>query len=101
MVGFPNQLRRQAQRATEAVRYLTERYASDDGPSGAPTTQTARAELSREVSVETRRERAQWPLRSQWQLVVWTRQGLLFLVYFATSACVFEISRFSPRSLQQ
>jgi hypothetical protein len=53
------QLQKQARDAEEAVRYLTERYASDD--SGG----------------------ARWPLRSQWQLVVWARQGLLFVVSFA------------------
>jgi hypothetical protein len=35
--------------------------------------------------------RAQWPLRSQWQLVVWTRQGLLFLLSFAMD-CVMWLS---------
>jgi hypothetical protein len=34
---------------------------------------------------------AQWPLRSQWQLVVWTRQGLLFLLSFAMD-CVLWFS---------
>ncbi|KOO30598.1 hypothetical protein Ctob_007908, partial [Chrysochromulina tobinii] len=52
--------RKEARRAAEAVRYLTERYRSDNGMGG-----------------------ARWPLRSQWQLVVWARQGLLFLVSFA------------------
>jgi len=52
-------LQKEARRAAEAVRYLTERYRSDDGLNG-----------------------ARWPLRSQWQLVVWARQGLLFLVSF-------------------
>jgi len=58
------QLQKEERRAAEAVRYLTERYASDD-PGG-----------------------ARWPLRSQWQLVVWTRQGLLFLVSFAMDCVV-------------
>ena len=53
-------LQKEARRAAEAVRYLTERYRSDNGMGG-----------------------ARWPLRSQWQLVVWARQGLLFLVSFA------------------
>jgi serine/threonine protein kinase len=35
--------------------------------------------------------RARWPLRSQWQLVVWARQGLLFLVSFAMD-CVMWFS---------
>jgi hypothetical protein len=35
--------------------------------------------------------RAQWPLRSQWQLVVWARQGLLFLLSFAMD-CVMWLS---------
>ena len=52
-------LQKEARRAAEAVRYLTERYRSDNGMGG-----------------------ARWPLRSQWQLVVWARQGLLFLVSF-------------------
>ena len=30
---------------------------------------------------------AKWPLRSQWQLVVWTRQALLFLVSFMLDLC--------------
>ena len=63
------QLQKQARGAEEAVRYLTERYASDD--SGG----------------------VRWPLRSQWQLVVWARQGLLFLVSFAMD-CVMWFSPF-------
>jgi hypothetical protein len=61
-------LQKEARRAAEAVRYLTERYDSDDGLGG-----------------------ARWPLRSQWQLVVWARQGLLFLVSFAMD-CVMWFS---------
>jgi hypothetical protein len=61
-------LQKKAHRAAEAVRYLTERYRSDDGLNG-----------------------ARWPLRSQWQLVVWARQGLLFLVSFAMD-CVMWFS---------
>ena len=40
--------------------------------------------------------RAQWPLRSQWQLVVWTRHGLLFLVSFAMD-CVLWFSPYEAR----
>ena len=61
-------LQKEARGAAEAVRYLTERYDSDDGLGG-----------------------ARWPLRSQWQLVVWARQGLLFLVSFAMD-CVMWFS---------
>jgi hypothetical protein len=61
-------LQKKARRAADAVRYLTERYRSDDGPGG-----------------------ARWPLRSQWQLVVWARQGLLFLVSFFMD-CVMSFS---------
>eukprot|EP00900_Chrysochromulina_parva_P015562 jgi/Chrpa1/24006/Chrysochromulina_OHIO_Genome00024661-RA len=63
------QLQKEARRAAEAVRHLTERYRSDDGLGG-----------------------ARWPLRSQWQLVVWARQGLLFLVSLAMDCVVW----FSP-----
>jgi hypothetical protein len=37
-----------------------------------------------------------WPLRSQWQLVVWARQGLLFLLSFAMD-CVMWFSPYEAR----
>jgi hypothetical protein len=67
-------LQKEARRAAEAVRYLTERYRSDDGLNG-----------------------ARWPLRSQWQLVVWARQGLLFLVSFFMDCVLW----FSPYEAHQ
>ena len=82
------QLNQRARRAAEAVRYLTERYMSDDSLSDDRATQTTDVQLSRRVSLVKLQERARWPLRSQWQLVVWTRQGLLFLVSFAMDCVV-------------
>jgi hypothetical protein len=40
---------------------------------------------------------AHWPLRSQWQFVVWTRQGLLFLVSFFMDCVLW----FSPYEAHQ
>ena len=73
--------------AAEAVRYLTERYASDE-----ELMKRAMEEAKAEHASADQLAPARWPLRSQWQLVVWTRQGLLFLVSFFMDCVVW----FSP-----
>ena len=77
-------LKRQERRTAAAVRYLIERYAINDCSLKA---------ASGAVSVQ---RDEQWPFRSQWQLVVWARQLLLFFTSFAMDCVVW----YAPRQVQ-
>ena len=75
------EVRQKQRRAAEAVRYLTERYASDDLVGAGTSTQASKTSDELVKVAVKRRERL--PLRSQWQLIVWTRQWLLVITSFA------------------
>lgn len=62
-------LLRRERHAAAAVRYLVERYAFDDT-----------VLKDDDVSISFAEEK--WPYRSQWQIVVWVRQLLLFFTSF-------------------
>ena len=84
-------LEKQARFAAEAVRFLIERYADDQPSASPPETRKSvkRGSSSREVMSGDELTRIEgWPLCSQWQLVVWTRQLLLCVIAFAMECVV-------------
>ena len=89
-------LMRSASNTEAAVRYLIERYALDNANSQASKGETEDEKSGRRALCQ------KWPLRSQWQLVVWTRQCLLFFISFIMKSSVSQaqsVSRYIFASL--